>query len=137
MKLWAWRVEEVRSASDLREVDAELGAFGWWFGSGAFDDEWAIDQLIEILPIGGKVDAHHEVMAKLAALPKTMALKAVTAARLLVEGDRDGWVVLTSKPAISTIIANAWSSSDGRDAVGASWACLALGATRSFRELPK
>jgi hypothetical protein len=60
IKLWAWRIHEVRTASDPRQAAEELGAFGWWFVSGAFDDEWALDQLIEILPIGGKVDAHHE-----------------------------------------------------------------------------
>jgi hypothetical protein len=137
MKLWTWRVEEVRSASDLREVGEELGAFGWWFVCGAFDDEWAIDQLTEMLPIGGKVDAHHEVMAKLAMLPTTMALKAVTAARLLVEGDRDGWVVLTSKDAIGTIITNALSSANGREAAGAFVGVLSARGYPEFRELLK
>ncbi len=137
MKLWAWRAEQVRSASEPREAGEELGAFGWWFVSGAFDDNWAIDQLVDVLPIGGKVDAHHEVMAKLAALPQAMALKAVTAARLLVEGDRDGWAVLTSKDAISTIIVNAYNTAEARDAASAFVGVLSARGHPEFRELLK
>jgi hypothetical protein len=108
-----------------------------WFVSGAFDDEWAIDELVEILPIGGKVDAHDRVIAKLSALPKTMALKAVTAACLVVEGDRDGWLVLTSKDAISTIITNARNSTDARAAAGAFVGVLSARGYPEFRELLK
>jgi hypothetical protein len=135
MKLWAWRIHEVTIASDPRQAAEELGAFGWWFVSAAFDDDWAIDQLIEILPIGGQVDAHHEVMAKLAALPQTMALKAVTAARLLVEGDRDGWVVLTSKDGIRTIIANAKGVADTEGGAAAFVSALSARGYPEFREL--
>jgi len=84
MKLWAWRIEENRAGCEPRELAEELGLLGGGSSPGAFDDEWAIDQLIEILPIGGKLDAHHDVMEKLAVLSQRMALKAVTAARLLV-----------------------------------------------------
>src|SRR5882724_8617100 len=137
MKLWAWRIEENRAGCEPRELAEELGAFGWWFVSGAFDDEWAIDQLIEILPIGGKLDAHHDVMEKLAVLSQRMALKAVTAARLLVEGDRDGWVVLTSKDVIKTIIATACGVADTREAAGAFVSVLSARGYAEFRELLK
>jgi hypothetical protein len=137
MKLWAWRIEEVRTASDPRQAAEELGAFGWWFVSGAFDDEWAIGELTETLPIGGKVDAHHDVMAKLAALPGTMAARAVTAARLLVEADQDGWVVLVSKDAIKTIIVNACDVPGAREAAGAFVGVLSARGYPEFRELLK
>ena len=135
MKLWTWRIEEARRASDPSQASEELGAFGWWFISGAFDDEWAIDQLIESMPAGGKVDAYHDVMEKLAAVSPAMALKAVAAARLLVEADRDGWVVTASEDAINTIITKANDTADSREAAAALVSVLSARGYPKFREL--
>lgn len=74
-------------------------------------------------------------MAKLATLPKTMALKAVTAARLFVEGDQNGWAVLASRDAIKTIIANAYGVDDAREAAGAFVGALSARGYPEFREL--
>ncbi len=57
---WGWpagrrRVEEVRKAPDPRQPAEEIEAFGWW----------------KVLLIGEKVDAHHDVMERLAASVQT------------------------------------------------------------------
>ena len=43
--LWEWRVQTV---SEMQSDPKELSSFSWWFSSGQFDDEWAIDQLEQL-----------------------------------------------------------------------------------------
>ena len=61
--LWAWWRTAATATSDA----ADLAAFGWWFTSGVFDDEWATDELLEVLTLtDGRIDWDHEVIKKLA-----------------------------------------------------------------------
>ena len=68
----------------------ELREYGWWFASGKFDDEWAIDQLLEVLRIAKWVAPDFSVVERLADLSKAMPVKCIQALTMVVEGDPKG-----------------------------------------------
>ncbi|MHC5823723.1 MAG: hypothetical protein ACYT04_49795, partial [Nostoc sp.] len=43
--LWKKRFETAFNSAEPSSYATELAAFGWWFGSGKFDDTWAIAQI--------------------------------------------------------------------------------------------
>jgi hypothetical protein len=56
--LWKHRLnvaELGQVASESTGFSREIGAFGWWFVSGKFDDRWAVDQLTQALEHGGEL----------------------------------------------------------------------------------
>jgi hypothetical protein len=65
-RLWEWRMSMLRERehADLEELEG----FGWWFGSGKFDEDWAFTQLHDLLTIEGSVQPDHTVAKRLAAL---------------------------------------------------------------------
>lgn len=80
MALWRYRV--TRAAKDARARE-ELPAFGWWFATARFDEDWALDQLEAVLEIAGRVDATHRVVERLAKLaPERPRVAARLLARL-------------------------------------------------------
>ncbi len=100
--LWEFRLAAVK-ASHVRS-SKELNAFGWWFVSGIFPEEWAITQLIEALKLASKIYPDIEVAEKLIAyIPKTPE-GVVEAVDLMIENDTDGWGVIHSKETIRQII---------------------------------
>jgi hypothetical protein len=44
-RLWSRRLEQVTDKQHVRE----MAAYGWWFNSGYFEDEWALDHLQQSL----------------------------------------------------------------------------------------
>jgi hypothetical protein len=62
---------------------AEVPAFGWWFVSEKFENDWAITQLKEALMLVGVVDPGHWVMERLTALAPAMPLQAMSALDLM------------------------------------------------------
>ncbi|MHC5763961.1 hypothetical protein, partial [Nostoc sp.] len=54
--LWGKRLETACNSTEPNSYTTELAAFGWWFGSGKFDDAWAIAQIKQILELIGKVE---------------------------------------------------------------------------------
>ena len=61
--LWTHRMDEARNSQSPHLE--ELSQFGWWFASGKFDDLWAIEQLIAVLRISGKIESQHLVAERL------------------------------------------------------------------------
>jgi hypothetical protein len=64
-RLWEWRFDQLPTipGADL----GELAGFGWWFGSGKLDPDWALAQLHALLEAGGTVNPDHLVAGQLAA----------------------------------------------------------------------
>ena len=75
---WHARIVVVEGAESARDYERELAAFGYWFVSGIFDDQWAIDQLLRTLVLSNSIKPWVESMAKLHDLsrvfPSTVAL---------------------------------------------------------------
>jgi hypothetical protein len=65
-RLWEWRLGVLRQRADA-DLE-ELQGFGWWFGSGKFDDDWALTQLHDLLASEGTAQPDHTVAGRLAAL---------------------------------------------------------------------
>src|SRR6266851_5230514 len=60
--LWEWRLEEVsKKQTDPRE----LSSFSWWFSSGQFVEEWAMDQLEKVLKAGSVLEVNFDFMQRL------------------------------------------------------------------------
>jgi hypothetical protein len=81
--LWDWRRRALRerTAADLDE----LKGFGWWFGSGKFDNDWALVQLKDLLADGGTVEPDDLVTTRLAALRHERLAQAVACLSLLID----------------------------------------------------
>lgn len=68
--LFEWWVATTESHGD--HIDLE--AFGYWFASAQFSDEWSLKTLASVLgTTGGQLDCMHRVLKKLATLAPTHA----------------------------------------------------------------
>ena len=108
-RLWESRLRDAGEANDKSPYEKELAAFGWWFASGRFDDNWAIEKLIESIEVGGNVDDRSAVVERLATLTPTMPISVARALRLIVE-DSDYLRVYSfvdeAKKSLSTLLAS-------------------------------
>ena len=105
--LWEQRFEAVHVTNP-----SELVTFGWWFVSAKFDDEWAIEQLKNVLKINGTIKPDHLVIEHLATLTEKIPLFVVECLALLVESDKEGWRIHRSKKQAHTILKFAIQSTD-------------------------
>jgi hypothetical protein len=90
-QLWERRLTAARQAQDRSDFEKEVAAFGWWFASGKFDVDWALDQLFASLEFSGRVKRTHMILKTLSVTAQTHPLKSVKSLRLIAEGDRQGW----------------------------------------------
>ena len=77
-EFWDARIVVVERAELARDYERELATFGYWFVSGIFDDQWAIDQLLRTLALSKSIKPWIESMATLhnlgSAFPSKVAL---------------------------------------------------------------
>ena len=95
---WERRLRGAAERPD-RPSRAELGAFGWWFASGKFDERYALERLGEALDLGADVGRPHAVVKRLAEVaPRHPALAVACLERvvraLLAAGPKEGWAVV-------------------------------------------
>jgi len=97
--------ERLRSLMDRRLHSAEQSAspvafarelanFGWWFTSNKFGDGWSIETLLRVLRLTKKTEAEMDVVKRLAELCSAYPIECVACLGLMVEGDRDDWVLI-------------------------------------------
>jgi hypothetical protein len=110
--LWAQRLDAVSATASSRIDAVELVSYGWWFISGRFDDNWAIDQLTSTLNLAGETMPDHLVVERLAGLASTLPGQVVACLRLLVEGDQRRWGIRIWEPHVRTALTMAIQSSD-------------------------
>lgn len=115
----------------------ELAEFGGWFASGRFDLTWSMAQLLEVLRLVGKAEPDHLIVERLAEVSDIMPGQAVEALRLLVEGDREGWLLLGYHGHARTILTNAIQGSvqEAREDAIAFINWLAARGVREFLDL--
>jgi hypothetical protein len=111
-KLWGARLDVVRAAGPSSPQKEELTAFGWWFASRKFPDIWSMDQVLEVLRIAGSIEPDHSVVERLSELAESMPAKAVECLALIVEGDKEGWGVLSWRDHARTLLAAVIRSAD-------------------------
>jgi hypothetical protein len=96
-ELWEWRLETLTSDSryEPQEAAVELRAFSAWFASGAFGDDWALDQFLVALERSGAwadISARDfRALPRLAELAADPALtgKVIACVRALLAGTFD------------------------------------------------
>jgi hypothetical protein len=115
-RLWENRLAAAKCAPAPDSHNDELAAFGWWFVSEKFDDQWAIAHLMEALKIAGKTDPDHLVVERLAALAHGRSLETVQCLEAIVKGDRAGWAIYSWREEARTILAVALQDSKTRAA---------------------
>ncbi len=69
----------------------ELEAFGWWFSSGRFEDEWALGQLREVLAAKVLPRASERVAERLANLVPRHLPAVLAMLDLLLQANDQGW----------------------------------------------
>jgi hypothetical protein len=111
-KFWTWRLDVLRAAGAAAPQMEEVRDFGWWFASRKFPDERSIEQLSELLKITGRIEPDHLVVERLAELSEAMPAKAVECLAMIVEGDKDGWGVLSWREHAHAVLATAMHSGD-------------------------
>jgi hypothetical protein len=111
-KLWATRLQAVRAAGPSSPQKEEITAFGWWFASKKFPDSWSLDQVLEVLRLAGSIEPDHSVVERLAELSASEPAKAVECLELIIEGDKNGWAVLSWLDHARNLLAQAINSGD-------------------------
>jgi hypothetical protein len=106
-RLWEWRMRTLRARehADLEELEG----FGWWFGSGRFDEDWAFTQLHDLLTLEGAVQPDHTVAERLAALRHEHLAQVVTCLSLLIDAThrhaaQRSWFVTGARDEIRAIL---------------------------------
>jgi hypothetical protein len=87
--LWLRRYEELLSSGTAADRE-ELSAFGSWFASGAFDDAWAIEQLMGLLRLGIMPDPIHSVVERLASIAPAYPAEVLECLDRILDIDRRG-----------------------------------------------
>lgn len=112
--LWEKRLETARNSTERSSYATELAAFGWWFGSGKFDEVWAIAQIKQILELTGKVDPDFLLLERLAVLVDPMPESSVECLELLIKNDKSGWSIYGWQNETKAILSKAIQSTSGQ-----------------------
>jgi len=103
MDLLEWRLEEAEKADSpaKRKFKDELNKFGIWFISGRLDRAWAISHLVKTLELTeGRIELEYSVIESLINYVDEYYMDALKALNLFVKGDREGWMLMSSKAKI-------------------------------------
>jgi len=90
----------------------ELAAFGWWFSSGRFDDEWALAQLRTVLETKALPVASEKVAARLALLAPQHLSRTLAILVLLLEANTQALGLFGWRGPAKSIVAAAINSPD-------------------------
>ncbi|HOQ48153.1 MAG TPA: hypothetical protein PK157_22795 [Bryobacteraceae bacterium] len=93
-KLVERRLEAARQATTPADFVHELANFGWWFASEKFDERWSLETLLAVLQLTRKAESEMDVVKLLASRCSRYPVECVTCLRLMLEGDRERWLLL-------------------------------------------
>lgn len=89
--LWDRRMKTAKSAAHPEEYIEELAAFGDWIASGRFPVDWAIENLLAVLILTGKVRTSEEMIHQLSVIAPQKTVEAIEALRLIVKSGLEPW----------------------------------------------
>jgi hypothetical protein len=110
-RFWAWRIAQAKQTGE-QERGEELAAFGRWFASSVFEDEWALERLKETLTLSDWLRPSHLELGRLAALAEARPREAVECVRLMIDRDQDGMLPLGGRAESKAILAAGIASND-------------------------
>jgi hypothetical protein len=138
--LWEWRIAEAAKANAARH-SLEMASFIQWFGSGQFDDEWALKQFNRALGLSQATDVREsalreEVFGRLVRLSRRFSFLVVSSLSILLAADKPGWHIRIYESQIREILAAALSElGDARDVAERTINELWSRGYRSFKSL--
>lgn len=88
------RLKSAGQAAAVTVFAKEMANFGWWFTSKKFDDRWSIETLLGTLQLTKKTEAEMDVVKRLAELCPRYPTECVSCLGLMIEGDREHWLLL-------------------------------------------
>ena len=110
VKLWERRLAHAQQGGRVDQCEAELAAFGWWFASGKFENDWAMAQLIAVLRLVNKAAPDRLVMDRLVETAAPMPEQTVECLGLMIEGNQDYWKFHSWRDEIRKILRTAIQS---------------------------
>ncbi len=110
MKLWNSRLLIATNENDKTPYVEELKAFGWWFVSELFNDDWCLGELDKVLQITGEVDIDDQVIEQLANLSSKYPCQTVSLVERMIEGEKNGWGMILWSDHVKNVLSNALSS---------------------------
>jgi hypothetical protein len=94
-KLIERRLAAAIQSRSADEFLPELEMFGYWFVEGHFEEQWALTTLLSTLRLTKKTHDESNVVKRLAELCPRYPTECVECLRLMIEGDRERWVVVS------------------------------------------
>ena len=92
MSLWEYRLAGIKASESSSSHESEIAAFNWWFVSGKFEDNWALNQLTEVLHRVETVDwADRDIVERLVDLTLLRPKQVVICLRLMIERAKEPW----------------------------------------------
>ena len=90
--LWSWRLKRASKSEDLSQYQAELMAFGKWFGTQKLQPtEWALDQVQIVLEKVGRIDADEAMVKYLSVIAADFPLKVIRCFQIMVMNETDDY----------------------------------------------
>ena len=112
--LWDYHLSRVSGSKHA----PEMAAFGWWFNSNHFDDQWALEHLYMSLQFSrGEMDPKLGTLTRLAALSEKYPEQVIACTELIVNADPPDlilWEVDLKKILTSTLKSGATSAKIAR-----------------------
>lgn len=114
------RLRIAEQSASITPYAKELAGFGWWFTSEKFDDEWSLKILLSVLRLTKKIEGGMDVVKVLAGLSPQFPLECVASLDLMIQGDRDEWVLIGVEAEARQVIKTALDSGQHDAVVAAS-----------------
>jgi hypothetical protein len=97
--------------SEARRTE-ELLAFGRWFSSGRFDDDWSLRELRSVLAQGVMPTVHDDVLERLAELGDRHLREVMECLELLHDADLHEWGIFHKSQPVHAVLERARASQD-------------------------
>ncbi|MCH8270111.1 MAG: hypothetical protein IH985_02735 [Planctomycetes bacterium] len=129
--LWDYYWQTVGREDAQRDLDENT--FGYWFASEAFDEQWSIERLEEVVATGSNADPDDIVVRRLAEICPRDPLRSARIIQMLEKSDSEGWRVHGWKDAARKILETAMK--DGGEARAVATATINRLGRRGFTDL--
>jgi hypothetical protein len=113
------RLRVVEQSASPAPFAKELAGFGWWFPADKFGNTWSIGMLLKVLRLTKAIDGGMDVVKLLAELASQYPVECVACLDLMVQGDRDNWVLVGVEVETRQIIKAALDGGQHDAAMGA------------------
>jgi hypothetical protein len=110
--LFGRRLEAARGVPSPDGFSAELSKFGYWFTSEKFEERWSLETLLAVLQLSKKTASEMDVVKRLSELCPRYPIECVSCLQLMIEGDKEGWVLIGVEGDARTLLKRALDSNN-------------------------